>query len=388
MSEYWVSHKKYFCKYCNIYIADDKPSRTQHETGLRHKGNVERFVRGLYKAGEKRKQDLEEEKREMARIERVSLHELLHRYEPWLTCPQAAAASYAQDVGAGLVKPGSSSAALPTQPQAGPSKPARPSDAYANYSTAASLGYTDPDEERRKAEAEQRRNEGVIGAWEVVAVDESAPVEEEAEEEAEEQKVKAEGDAVAATAAPEPPTLKREAEAPLDDDDDARQFKLRRKKLNTGLGEIYDPGLIPIKLKAKKEELAEPTLPKEEEATSAPIRFAPALVNPNATAVPQWSARGWSKPGETKAKQAEVPPETEQPAPTQPATAEPDVTAVDPSVPAQNGVAVHDKASEVKTEAPPEVKKEPDTIASMAPPSLFKKRKTPAGSAGSRGRMP
>ena len=73
MSEYWVAHKKYFCKYCNIYIADDKPSRTQHEGGLRHKGNVERFVRGLYKAGEKKKQDLEEEKREMARVERVSL---------------------------------------------------------------------------------------------------------------------------------------------------------------------------------------------------------------------------------------------------------------------------------------------------------------------------
>ena len=72
MSEYWVSNKKYFCKYCNIYIADDKPSRTQHEGGLRNKGNVERFVRGLYKAGEKRKQDLEEEKREMVRVERVS----------------------------------------------------------------------------------------------------------------------------------------------------------------------------------------------------------------------------------------------------------------------------------------------------------------------------
>lgn len=72
MSEYWVSHKKYFCKYCNIYIADDAPSRSQHEGGLRHKGNVERFVRGLYKAGEKRKQDLEEEKRDMARVEQVS----------------------------------------------------------------------------------------------------------------------------------------------------------------------------------------------------------------------------------------------------------------------------------------------------------------------------
>ena len=71
MSEYWVSHKKYLCKYCNIYIADDAPSRRQHETGLKHKGNVERFVRGLYKAGEKRKQDLDEEKREIARIEKV-----------------------------------------------------------------------------------------------------------------------------------------------------------------------------------------------------------------------------------------------------------------------------------------------------------------------------
>ena len=75
MSEYWVSHKKYFCKYCNIYIADDVPSLRQHEGGLRHKGNVERFVRGLYKTGEKKKQELEEEKREMARVERV-------RFEP------------------------------------------------------------------------------------------------------------------------------------------------------------------------------------------------------------------------------------------------------------------------------------------------------------------
>ena len=73
MSEYWVSHKRYLCKYCNIYIADDAPSRRQHEGGLKHKGNVERFVRGLYKAGEKRKQDREEERREMERVERVSV---------------------------------------------------------------------------------------------------------------------------------------------------------------------------------------------------------------------------------------------------------------------------------------------------------------------------
>jgi len=72
MSEYWVSNKKYYCTYCKIYIADDAPSRQQHENGLRHKGNKERFVRGLYKTTEKRKHDLEEEKREMMRIDQVS----------------------------------------------------------------------------------------------------------------------------------------------------------------------------------------------------------------------------------------------------------------------------------------------------------------------------
>lgn len=76
MSEYWVSKKRYFCKYCDVYIADDVPSRQHHENGLRHKGNVERFVRGLYKAGEKRKKDAEEEKREMRRIEQVRFYSL------------------------------------------------------------------------------------------------------------------------------------------------------------------------------------------------------------------------------------------------------------------------------------------------------------------------
>lgn len=71
MSEYWVSKKKYYCNYCEIYIADDAPSRQQHENGLRHKGSVERFVRGIYKTGEKQKKDRDEEMREMKRVEQV-----------------------------------------------------------------------------------------------------------------------------------------------------------------------------------------------------------------------------------------------------------------------------------------------------------------------------
>jgi hypothetical protein len=80
MSEFWVSKKKYFCKYCDIYIADDAPSRQHHENGLRHKGNVERFIRGLYKGSEKRKKELEEEKRDMARVEMASEHPSSHSH--------------------------------------------------------------------------------------------------------------------------------------------------------------------------------------------------------------------------------------------------------------------------------------------------------------------
>lgn len=92
MSEYWVSKARYYCKYCSIYIADDKPvsssptqasralpdsrrpppqSRVQHETGLRHKGNYDRYITQIYKKGEKDQRDKAEESREIARMEAV-----------------------------------------------------------------------------------------------------------------------------------------------------------------------------------------------------------------------------------------------------------------------------------------------------------------------------
>lgn len=49
----------------------------------------------------------------------------------------------------------------------------------------------------------------------------------------------------------------RKREAPVDDIEDERVFKLRKKTVDIGLGELYDPGLIPIKLRVKKEESTE-----------------------------------------------------------------------------------------------------------------------------------
>lgn len=95
-------------------------------------------------------------------------------------------------------------------------KTVKPSDPYANYSTAASLGYRDPDAE----EAQQRMHAGTPGAWTVVT--KTAEVEEQETKGGEEGRGEKRGAAEAA-------------------EEDVRAFKLRKKTASVGLGEIYDP---------------------------------------------------------------------------------------------------------------------------------------------------
>jgi WW domain-binding protein 4 len=47
-------------------------SRRQHETGLKHQGQKERYIRELYKGGDRAKREKAAEAIEMARIEAVS----------------------------------------------------------------------------------------------------------------------------------------------------------------------------------------------------------------------------------------------------------------------------------------------------------------------------
>ncbi|THH28738.1 hypothetical protein EUX98_g5434 [Antrodiella citrinella] len=346
MSEYWVSKKKYFCKYCNVYIADDAPSRSHHENGLRHKGNVERFVRGLYKTGEKRKQDLEEEKRDMVRVE------------------QAAQAAFARDVDAGLVKPGSSST-LPPPKKEEAAKPTRSSNVYDNYSTAASLGYTDPDAARIEAEAERRRTEGVIASdWEFVATDGDSGTT---------------GAVASSSAAQVEPEVgqKRALETFLfADEEDTRTFKLRRKKIG-GLGDIYDPGVIPIKLKTKKEDAS-----VDNASTSAST---PASLGPI-----KWSARGWNKPGAEPDKEREsgeaVAPNSAIDSHTSiPLVQEPPVESLEHAVLSDIAKTLEVvKTEEGSTPAVKSEEAEPSTAA--APSGMFRKRKIRGGAAGVRGR--
>ncbi|KIR90294.1 hypothetical protein I304_05870 [Cryptococcus deuterogattii CBS 10090] len=155
MTEYWVSKKQYWCKYCNIWIRDDAPSRRQHETGLKHIGNKERFIRDLYRGGEKAKKEKAQEAAEMARID------------------AAAAAAYAHDAASGAVCPSplalSSASPAPSSSMA-KARDSRPKDKFSNYSTAAQLGFVDPDAEKSTYEIEQeiKGRAGEPGQWEEV----------------------------------------------------------------------------------------------------------------------------------------------------------------------------------------------------------------------------
>ncbi|KAF8520367.1 hypothetical protein BU17DRAFT_46702 [Hysterangium stoloniferum] len=275
MSEYWVSKKKYWCQYCETFISDDVPSRTQHETGLRHKGNKDRFIRSLYKTGIKRKQDGEEENREMKRIE------------------AAAEAAYAQDVSTGVARAGSSSSAqAAVAPKPRPAAP-KPSDPYANYTTAASLGISDPDVDRLVAEADSRRSEGRAGDWVAVVPPPPPPPPSSFPQNGDSNggggaDIKAEDGTDAGQ-------VRKRVDDETTDEYDLRQFKMRKKTAAVGLGEIYDPGVIRIKPRA------ELTVKQESEITALKqgghvSKSAQPL--PAATERPEWVTRGWKRAGE------------------------------------------------------------------------------------------
>lgn len=72
MADVWISRKRWTCKYCDVTINDDLPSRRHHETGARHKQNVQKALADLYRKGEQERKDAEHMKKEMARIEALA----------------------------------------------------------------------------------------------------------------------------------------------------------------------------------------------------------------------------------------------------------------------------------------------------------------------------
>ncbi|KAJ3228188.1 hypothetical protein HDU78_009830 [Chytriomyces hyalinus] len=73
MTERWVSNKKYFCQYCKIFLADNRQTRNLHESGLKHKGNVERYLGEVRKKDDEKKRTDEYTRRILEGVERKAM---------------------------------------------------------------------------------------------------------------------------------------------------------------------------------------------------------------------------------------------------------------------------------------------------------------------------
>ncbi|PWN37461.1 uncharacterized protein FA14DRAFT_159507 [Meira miltonrushii] len=156
MTTPWIARPRWTCSYCNITINDDVPSRTQHENGLRHKGNVERSLREAYKKSERERIQEREAKKSMQEIERLA--NIRHQ----------------QDIGG--TEAGPSNQATSEEKTKEPKQPAKwkPSDKLATYGSAMPV-YADEqsrlDEMHRQQlalEESERKKEGTAGAWQTV----------------------------------------------------------------------------------------------------------------------------------------------------------------------------------------------------------------------------
>lgn len=239
------------------------------------------------------------------------------------------------------------------------------------------MGYTDPDAERIAVELEQRRSEGVAGEWQIItppqppAGSSSTPAPGPSDPDS--------------TDGPSEAGIKREAEV-LVDEDDTRAFKLRKKKIASGLGEIYDPGAIPIKIKKK---------PEPEETKAGPS----AAVKPEPADRPKWTPTQWKRPGdaskETLPESGSVKLEdgtthAESTSSGSSRWVKPQWSQPLPDLKQEERQSIFGVEEPPPTEPNPEVKAEPDVKAEeiLQPPttdapsssgSFFKKRKTPAG---------
>ncbi|KAG0048670.1 hypothetical protein BGZ83_006409 [Gryganskiella cystojenkinii] len=165
-SEYWKSNAKFYCRFCNIYITDNKSTRNIHDSGNKHKENVERFLRDQSQKGRQKEADTARMNKQMDAIEKAALKQ------------------YKLDVEAGLVTPTADMTAaleaLEASETAATSSAKKPDSSAAKSTSAATLRATGsnseplPSDRVKKEESQEPpkpvRDEtvGQAGAWETV----------------------------------------------------------------------------------------------------------------------------------------------------------------------------------------------------------------------------
>lgn len=204
--------------------------------------------------------------------------------------------------------------------------------------------------ERAREEGEKRREMGFVGEWSIV--ESTTPSITPREEE--------EGDVKL-----EEGELGQKRPFPVDDDEDAgHRWKLRKKTTSIGLGELYDPGVIKLKTRAKSATVDTVEGNGADGAGWVPGAGEENLNGPRATDAPRWTTLKWRKPGEAHEESASAHEEATSAQEEAPSSAEPPV--------------IEEAAVAVKQE---EVDVKPELIPVQEPPAgLFKKRKRPVRS--------
>ncbi|KAF9577550.1 WW domain binding protein 4, partial [Lunasporangiospora selenospora] len=119
-AEYWKSNAKHFCRFCKLYITDNKATRNIHDSGTKHKENVERFLREQNQRGRQRDVDAAKLNKQMDDIEKAAMKQYQLDIEAGLVSSSLPQPS--------VIPSGSNSAAPATESESGlgstpPSKP-------------------------------------------------------------------------------------------------------------------------------------------------------------------------------------------------------------------------------------------------------------------------
>lgn len=74
MAEQWKSTPNYWCKFCKTYVRDTKSERAKHEATGRHKGAIDRHLRGIQKEEDKKEREQNRLDNEIARVKKLAGH--------------------------------------------------------------------------------------------------------------------------------------------------------------------------------------------------------------------------------------------------------------------------------------------------------------------------
>ncbi|KAI8345172.1 hypothetical protein B0O80DRAFT_297620 [Mortierella sp. GBAus27b] len=164
MSEYWKSNAKHWCRFCKIYITDNKSTRNIHDSGTKHKENVERFLREQNQRGREKEAEAAKMNKQMEAIEKAAMEQYQKDIQAGLAQTSSSPASLASagKVGAGKTGAGTSS------PEAS-AKASKPNSASIATSGAAakSSSEAEPSEAGSKSIARDE-TVGQPGEWETV----------------------------------------------------------------------------------------------------------------------------------------------------------------------------------------------------------------------------